>query len=778
MIVASLAGACVHQTGGVSSLPKIKKAPILLDSTRGGETGTTWRIENETTFFLADEGGQTVHKERDEVVVDAVPRPDPLIGRRLALLMKQVRLGMGEETDGGSVKAKEDRAAGRQVLLMTTAKGEFKEVIGLEDLFEKRGAAQGMDLLFLPLAPVLPDGEIPPRTPLNDSIHSLHAGGEGEAEADWNLTYTLLGLEKARDTQIARFAVEGLVEYTEEVTEPDRTFRLTVKGRVSGYLRYDLSLSRPLEIDLRLSSSGSATLGDPASKRQKEMPVSTEQHYRVTTLETWPASEAAIPTAEEEARFAVGEGMLLVQAERWDEAVLRLEASLVGPLKPRQEMLARVSLATAFTLSMRPSQAIPHLDRALEIAPGHPLALRLRETAVGMMKAESSPLPSFDTPEGLVRGFIQACFGGDGEALLPFFSKRIPEPLLRERVVDLWNFGTSLPDGADGRVVGTLLDSHLGVTVEEATASTARVMVRGDTALEITFFLVKEDGRWTILSTEGEAGAIIVSTLLEGAERGSPEELRATVELASQNLQSSTGLTPIRGLDALDQEGFPLLVRARFARGMLELSLTSSTSTTPPQALVIMQAQQGDSPLTAYLEALFLMNTGKTAESRERLETALKGGLTLPSIYYILALLAARDNHFQEVVGRLEPLRSQGLDGFEVSLSLGDAYGEMEDHENSVAAYRRALGFRPRDPTASNNLAWRFAKAGKQLDEGLDLVTTALGQDPRNTAYLDTLAEILYMKGARDQALRVIEQALQIDPESQRLKEQKLRFRR
>ena len=65
----------------------------------------------------------------------------------------------------------------------------------------------------------------------------------------------------------------------------------------------------------------------------------------------------------------------------------------------------------------------------------------------------------------------------------------------------------------------------------------------------------------------------------------------------------------------------------------------------------------------------------------------------------------------------------------------------------------------PRDPQASNNLAYLLSEQNNQMDEALKYAQTAVELSPTEPAFCDTLGWILYRKGLYGSAIPYLERA-------------------
>jgi tetratricopeptide (TPR) repeat protein len=94
----------------------------------------------------------------------------------------------------------------------------------------------------------------------------------------------------------------------------------------------------------------------------------------------------------------------------------------------------------------------------------------------------------------------------------------------------------------------------------------------------------------------------------------------------------------------------------------------------------------------------------------------------------------------------------------------------------AIQLLERVCADYPRAAMHHNNLAWLAARCHLDLDRGLEHARTAVAIDPHNVGYLDTLAEVLFVRGARGEAIAIMKRCIALRPQDQRLGEQLRRF--
>jgi tetratricopeptide (TPR) repeat protein len=82
----------------------------------------------------------------------------------------------------------------------------------------------------------------------------------------------------------------------------------------------------------------------------------------------------------------------------------------------------------------------------------------------------------------------------------------------------------------------------------------------------------------------------------------------------------------------------------------------------------------------------------------------------------------------------------------------------------------------PEDPRQLNNLAWICAVAHEHLEDALTAAKRATELDPNDANILDTLAEVHFQRGERDEAIQCIRRAIELEPANDYFKTQMKRF--
>jgi tetratricopeptide (TPR) repeat protein len=102
----------------------------------------------------------------------------------------------------------------------------------------------------------------------------------------------------------------------------------------------------------------------------------------------------------------------------------------------------------------------------------------------------------------------------------------------------------------------------------------------------------------------------------------------------------------------------------------------------------------------------------------------------------------------------------------QVHTILGYIYDAQGNHEKAKLNYREALKTDPQFVVAANNLAYRLAEDGADLDEALKLAELAHRRLPDSPTATDTLAWVQYKRGAYRTAIDLLEECTSGEPQN------------
>lgn len=125
-----------------------------------------------------------------------------------------------------------------------------------------------------------------------------------------------------------------------------------------------------------------------------------------------------------------------------------------------------------------------------------------------------------------------------------------------------------------------------------------------------------------------------------------------------------------------------------------------------------------------------------------------------------------RKKKYREATSSLEQAKklSTGNPGLvsEINSLLGDAYNGIKEYEKSNAAYDESLTFNPNNDFVLNNYSYYLALRKEHLEKAEKMSTQLVKNNPKNTAYLDTHAWVLFMREKYKEARKYIEKAIEV----------------
>jgi thioredoxin-like negative regulator of GroEL len=128
--------------------------------------------------------------------------------------------------------------------------------------------------------------------------------------------------------------------------------------------------------------------------------------------------------------------------------------------------------------------------------------------------------------------------------------------------------------------------------------------------------------------------------------------------------------------------------------------------------------------------------------------------------------------HLEDFLGRHPAHEAAG----DVRASLAQALEAAGDLARALELHREAARQRPESVAVLNGFAWFCATHRLALDEALPAALQAVQLSSGSAGVLDTLAEVHHARGEHEQALAVIEQAIENAPEDAYYLQQRDRF--
>ena len=95
---------------------------------------------------------------------------------------------------------------------------------------------------------------------------------------------------------------------------------------------------------------------------------------------------------------------------------------------------------------------------------------------------------------------------------------------------------------------------------------------------------------------------------------------------------------------------------------------------------------------------------------------------------------------------------------------LGNLYYQQGKFNSAIDAFQQTIEMDSLHAGALNNLAWIYTRLNIRLDEALSLSKRSLDLDPDNPSYLDTMAEIYFLKKEYYRALTYMRKAVEQNP--------------
>ena len=193
----------------------------------------------------------------------------------------------------------------------------------------------------------------------------------------------------------------------------------------------------------------------------------------------------------------------------------------------------------------------------------------------------------------------------------------------------------------------------------------------------------------------------------------------------------------------------------------MTLAISHLRALTPSNALERLSLAQTES--TLWREA------GENVKAFEALETALVADADNPDLLYDSAMLAERINRMEEAEKRLrrvivlQPTRAHAFNA--LGYSFADRNTNLDEARTLI---EKAHSIAPEDPAILDSMGWIAFRQGRMSDaEGYLKRALEKFQDGEIAAHL---GEVLWAQGRQDEAKKVWDAQLKVQPDSDILK--------
>lgn len=166
--------------------------------------------------------------------------------------------------------------------------------------------------------------------------------------------------------------------------------------------------------------------------------------------------------------------------------------------------------------------------------------------------------------------------------------------------------------------------------------------------------------------------------------------------------------------------------------------------------------------------AMAQLRTAKTNEIVTTLKAAQqKFGQNFIS-EFLFGLAEARTEKWEEAVRHFTAAEiiARASDGRRLTPvfyhQFGAALERKGDYSEAVKYLQKALELDPDFPDAANHLGYMWAERGENLERAHELIAVAVKAEPKNEAYLDSMAWVLFKLGKPRDALPFMQQAIEI----------------
>ena len=258
---------------------------------------------------------------------------------------------------------------------------------------------------------------------------------------------------------------------------------------------------------------------------------------------------------------------------------------------------------------------------------------------------------------------------------------------------------------------------------------------------------------------------------------------RAQTEIAAL-LKAAPNVAVVHALNGMHQARVnnPKGARAAYERalelspGLLDavsgLTYLDLAARDTASAIKRLEAELVKQPTNPNLFALLARSynvAGDTANEEQALRKSVAVDPGFTTGYNMLAVLFLRQKRLDEARAEFEGIAQRDPSNVPARTMLGILLAQQGKQDEAIKAYQRAVSGTENAPVAANNLAYIYAERGRNLDEALQLATSAKQRMPNDPSVDDTIGWIYYKKDLPDLAVKPLESAFKQLPNNAEL---------
>jgi tetratricopeptide (TPR) repeat protein len=299
-------------------------------------------------------------------------------------------------------------------------------------------------------------------------------------------------------------------------------------------------------------------------------------------------------------------------------------------------------------------------------------------------------------------------------------------------------------------------------------------LIKGNTASARSF---AEEARQAEPAGLAPRIALVRSLIASG------ESSRAQAEIATL-LKAAPDVAIVHALSGMHQARVnnPKAARSAYERalelspglweavsGLTNLDLGAKDTAAAIKRVEIEIAKQPTNPHLLALLARAYGAAGDSAKEEEALRRAVAADPGFTTGYGLLARLYIQQRRTDEARAEFERMVERDPSNVAARTMIGILLAEQGKPDEAIKAYERIVNGNENAPVAANNLAYIYADQGRNLDEALQLATSAKQRMPNDPSVDDTIGWIYYKKNLPNLAVRPLEAAFKQLPNNAEL---------